>query len=79
VSAANLGNLQLYALQRPGWVQVYRFSVEAKTAAGQTTRLFGVLRSDERYGDPKIKVFPNIQLRDQQMADWSAGLIIRRS
>lgn len=77
-SAAKLTSVQLYALQRPGWVQVFRFQVEARDTQGQSRRWFGALRSDERYGEPQIKIFPTTVERDQQLQQWSSGLIVRR-
>ncbi len=77
-SAAKLSSVQLYALKRPGWVQVFRFQVEARDPGGQPRRLFGVLRSDERYGKPEILVFSTTVERDNQLRQWSKGLIVRR-
>ena len=77
-SAAKLTSLQLYALKRPGWVQVFRFQVEARNPGGQPQRLFGALRSDERYGEPEIRVFPTTVERDNQLRQWSEGMIVRR-
>ena len=78
VSAANLSDMQLYALQRPGWVQVFRFRVEARDLQGQKKMMFGALRSDERYGGPEIEFFPTTTERDHRLQQWSVGLIVRR-
>lgn len=77
-SAANLSEVQLYALKRPGWVQVFRFQIEARDRQDQRRRFFGALRSDERYGGPEICVFATRPERDHQLQQWSAGLIVRR-
>lgn len=77
-SAAKLTHVQLYALQRPGWVQVFRFQVEASMAGHPARQLFGALRSDERYGSPQICVFDTQADRDHRLQQWSTGLIVRR-
>mgnify|MGYP000152468585 CR=1 FL=1 len=77
-TANSLSQLELYALKRPGWVQVYRFQAQVKNAAGQSRLLFGALRSDERYGDPLIRFYGDARERERQLASWSEGLIVRR-
>lgn len=76
-SADKLSQVQLYALQRPGWVQVFRFHVEASDKRGPRV-YYGALRSDERYGEPEIKLFENQWERAHQLQEWSVGLIVRR-
>jgi len=46
-SASILG-LDLKALERPGWVQVFEFHVHAKNRKGSWEQLGGVIRADER-------------------------------
>jgi hypothetical protein len=70
--------LELHAIKRPGWLQVFRFEVFCKTAAGDNTQLFGAMRSDERFGDPEIQVDRELAVRDKQLAIWSAGLITQK-
>ena len=77
-SAAHLTEVQLYALKRPGWVQVFRFQIEARDQQAKMRRLFGALRADERYGEPQICVFATRLERDHQLQQWSVGLIVRR-
>jgi hypothetical protein len=77
-SAADLTEVQLHALKRPGWVQVFRFQVAARDSQNRSLSLFGALRSDERYGAPEIHLFPTRAEREQLLQQWSVGLIVRR-
>jgi hypothetical protein len=76
--AKRLANVQLFAIQRPGWLQVFRFEVEVRDSEGHPEKLFGALRSDERFGDPTICVFETSSERDDQLHVWSQGMIVRR-
>ena len=76
--SARFEEVELHAIQRPGWLQVFRFSVTAKTTDDQWQDLFGVLRDDERYSRLDIEVFQAERDRNEVLADWSAGLIVRR-
>lgn len=69
--------LELHAIKRPGWLQVFRFEL-ALTLEGQKTVLYGAMRSDERYGKPAIQVHRELGPRNVQLADWSEGLITHR-
>ncbi len=71
--------LELHAIQRPGWLQVYRFHIHVKkTEEEQWSHLFGVVRSDERYNRFEIEFFENSNLRDYLMNQWSESMIKRR-
>ena len=83
----------LFAIARPGWLQIYRFSIKAPLALidfdspdGDVAltlelppilTLFGVMKSDQRYGRPQIKVFQDASQRDELLLEWSKNLIIR--
>ena len=78
-NSAKIRELELHAIKRPGWLQVFRFTVEAKTRGGQWIKLHGSARDDERYQDLKIKVFTAKQQQQQLLSEWSSGLIRRQS
>lgn len=75
---ASFVEIELHAIQRPGWFQVFRFEVHCLTADEEKTQLYGSMKSDERYGGPEIEVSPNIDVRDATLANWSDGLIMQR-
>lgn len=76
--SAKFTELELHAIQRPGWLQIFRFELQAFTADSLQVQLFGAMHADERYGRPKIVVHEDVTMRDEQLADWSAGLITQR-
>ncbi|MDG2013820.1 MAG: hypothetical protein P8J33_09960 [Pirellulaceae bacterium] len=76
--SAKFGELELHAIKRPGWLQVFRFSVAAKTTSDEWHDLYGVLRDDERYRRLDIEVSTDLTIRDERLAEWSTGLIVRR-
>ncbi len=74
-NSAKFAEIELHAIQRPGWLQVFRFSFQLPTANDQFVQLFGAMQSDERYGPPKIMVSEELSARDAQLAEWSLDLI----
>ncbi len=76
-STAKFTELELHALKRPGWVQVFRFTVEVKTKAGEWTVLHGATRSDQRASND-FAVFENPIKQRLQLARWSDGMITRK-
>ena len=70
--------VELHAIKRPGWLQVFRFEAACVTEAGDKSQLFGALRSDERYGKPQIVVDEDVSVRDEQLVIWSDGLITHK-
>ncbi len=73
-NTAKLTRVQLVALERPGWVQVYRFEYSAKKV-GQTematgegwTNGFGVVSEDARKMKSEVRLF-------QTRSQWIDGL-----
>ena len=67
--------IELHAVQRPGWLQIIRFSVRAKpTTADDRVLLFGVMKDDERFKICEIHCFRNSSQRSALLEKWSAGL-----
>lgn len=93
-SSARISDLELHAISRPGWIQVFRFSVTAKRRPGsppafsnntlaEWDTVFGCVRDDERERRPgrqtQIVSFETVEDRDQQLELWSEGLISQSS
>jgi len=55
--SAKFLRLELVAIERPGWVQVFEFHVHAKTQDGEWKEHFGVCRTDERGGTFELNLF----------------------
>lgn len=74
--SAQFEELELHAIERPGWLQVFRFKVKAKSSSdGALVLLFGAVRDDERFKLNEIRIFENINLRDRTLFQWSEGLM----
>lgn len=77
-NTAKFDAVELAAIQSPGWLQIFEFSVVVSTAKGEKTQLFGLVKSDDRLHPPLIRVFYTEPEREELFREWSAGLIIRR-
>ena len=76
--AARILDTRLGAIERPGWVQVYRFFVEGERQDDNSPcRLFGVARLDER-NRGAVMVFDYEQQREAQFDVWAEGLVRSR-
>jgi len=83
--SAQFEELELHAVERPGWLQILRFSVRVKRKniqpkAGEphhldSELLFGAMQDDERFKICKIQYFSNRSQRDALLDRWSTGLI----
>jgi hypothetical protein len=74
--ASRILDARMVAIQRPGWVQVWRFRVDTKQA-GERVTLFGAARDDGRTGT-KVLISTQLDVVEQQIHKWSEGLILRR-
>lgn len=87
-STAKFKAVRLVAVQRPGWLQVYRFEVTArvdpKTPEDEPPPdpeyriLFGLVREDRRHDESKVRVFSAEDERIALFRQWSDGLICLR-
>ena len=77
-TTAQFKEIELHAIQRPGWLQIFRFEFEGFSAKNHKVHLYGAMHSDERHGPPQIVVHEDEALRDAQLANWSEGLITLR-
>lgn len=77
-NSAKFSEIELHAIKRPGWLQIFRFELKCLTVEDRGVQLYGAMHSDERYGQPEIVVYEQIEGRDSQLAAWSEGLITQR-
>jgi len=86
--SAKLLNVRLAAVQRPGWLQVFRFDAIVKAAGdvndGETEtdiqeiefrHLFGLVREDARQNMTTIRTFEDADDRRELFVQWSENLI----
>ncbi len=83
VNAAEIREVRLAAIERPGWVQVYRFTVETSThEENPHTRrpvvLLGLSREDGRKSRIEILLTEDEAVWTEKLDAWSEGLIRRR-
>lgn len=85
--SAKLRNVKLVAVQRPGWVQVYRFDCTARLRQDPSPEgpdpepvdreLFGLVRDDARHRTD-VKTYFDRPSRSRQFERWADGLIALR-
>lgn len=51
---AQFKEIELHAIQRPGWLQIFRFEFVAFSTEDHKVNLYGAMHSDERLGPPLI-------------------------
>lgn len=82
-NSADIRDLELFAIERPGWLQVFRFQVRVKSREESEkpwSEMFGVVKDDERRrGDKKtqVEMFPTAQQQADKLEQWSQGLIAK--
>jgi hypothetical protein len=85
---AKVQHLRLVAVQRPGWLQVFRFEAVARVRAegdadgpdadAEYRTLYGLVRDDFRHNLSDIRVFARESERRNLFTRWSDGLICLR-
>lgn len=86
---AKLRNVRLVAVQRPGWLQVFRFEATVRVAPERSKdeipdpeaeyhELYGLVRDDIRHKINVVRVFKSSSERHALFAHWSEGLICLR-
>lgn len=86
---AKLKNVRLVAVQRPGWLQVYRFEATARLRPTEQCddepdrepeylELLGLVRDDIRYNVHTVRTFLKESERRDLFATWSEDLICLR-
>lgn len=87
-SSAKFQAVRLVAVQRPGWLQLYRFEVTARVdpqvpddspvPEAEYRQLFGLVREDYRHDRSNVRVFTDEHERLALFRQWSDGLICLR-
>ena len=89
---AKVQNVRLAAVQRPGWLQIYRFDVLARVRPESSDedngvmdspltfqQLFGLAREDARHDQSTIRTFDSDEARRDLFREWSVDLIQLRN
>ena len=71
--------VELHAIKSPGWLQVFRFTVRARSQDDARVTLFGAARDDERYKRFEVEAFETVDEQTLLLEQWSEGLIRARS
>ncbi len=83
-NTVKLKNVRLVAVQRPGWLQVFRFEANARVQFAETDgpepepvyeALYGLVRDDIRHKMTSVRVFRDADERRELYRRWSDGLI----
>ena len=82
---AKINDLELHAIRRPGWLQIFRFELDVlraeqpDAASQQRHKYFGVVRDDERERVASkrtiVMLFDEEQGRQEKLDELSEGLI----
>lgn len=82
--SVKLRNVRLVAVQRPGWLQVFRFEATARLQFEETDgpdpeasydELFGLVREDIRHNITDVRVFQDQVERRELFLRWGKDLI----
>lgn len=83
--SVKLRNVRLVAVQRPGWLQVFRFEATARVQSENTDdgpdpepvydELYGLVREDIRQKMIRVRVFEDPLERRELFLRWSEDLI----
>lgn len=76
--SATLVEVELHAIKRPGWQQIFRFSGSAIDAGEKRVALFGIVEDDERYRKTEITLYENARDRAVALRRVSEGYSLRR-
>ena len=71
-------DVQLIAIERPGWVQVRSFYVETYDQEKQPVTVLGLARDDGRQEKIDVLLTDRVAEFEQRREEWSEGLIRRR-
>lgn len=82
-NSADIEHLELYAVQRPGWLQIFSFQTRVKLREESEQpwrKMYGAVKDDERRsGNHKtqVELFANVDQQTEKLQQWSEGLIAR--
>lgn len=73
-NSAKFDELELVAIEPPGWLQIFRFTVHVSRDEQRRECFHGLVRDDERHG-LQVRLYSDETERAEQQAVWSEGLI----
>ena len=79
---AQILDVELHAVQRPGWLQIFRFEAQVLTNTEDNPirqHFFGVVRDDERERSLEkrtiVMLFDDVEARQEKLDELSEGLL----
>lgn len=76
--SAKISNVELVAIQRPGWLQVFSFELRAfEVDREESVSQFGLCRDDESAKTFELQLFDTQGDRTAVLDEWSIGMIRR--
>ena len=86
---AKLRSVRLVAVQRPGWLQIFRFDATARVRPShdddespdepaEYRELYGLVRDDIRHKINSVRFFDNERERKELFSRWSVDMICLR-
>jgi len=80
--SAKIEDLEIHAIKRPGWLQIFRFETQVHTASEDNRirqHFFGIVRDDERERSLEkrtvVMLFDNVEDRQEKLDELSEGLL----
>lgn len=73
--SAEILKLELKAIERPGWVQVFEFHIYARHTASGWQELFGTVRTDERSKLFEVQIFDTESASERSASESTAEMI----
>jgi len=74
-SSVKFLKLDLTAIERPGWIQVFEFHIQAKRRDGDWEQHFGLCRTDERNDTFEVQLFDRPEQQQKVFRQNTAGMI----
>jgi len=68
-------SLELKAIERPGWIQVFQFHIQAKKQGGGWEEHYGICRSDERSDAFEVQLFDREEWQQQKFREDTKQMI----
>ena len=84
-SSADIHRLELHAIERPGWLQIFSFEARVKSREESEQpwqELYGAVKDDERRrgsNKTQVELFGSIEQQSEKLHQWSQGLIAKKS
>ena len=80
--SAKIEDLEIHAIKRPGWLQIFRFEAQVLTNTEDNPirqHFFGVVRDDEREQSLEkrtiVMLFDDVEARQEKLDELSEGLL----